>query len=293
MFSLERTNDSDPAPIIVSPIPVPDSSRVDRSRSESTGTVRFNVTACDRYFISLCVFGSFTLSVHFVNMSLFRKPTTPDDLNSNRFQPAPNVSGPLRTTPGDFGQYRTAPDNVGPTYLPGSIPKLAESDRNFANFTHHQCKQRKSKLSFIVLCLCRTHSPSAVGEQDGTIAATWSGAVLSALRRLLDTHVLEVDLAYPNGASVSRAYGEGTHFGALLIAPLYCNPFPFLPRCRTSPAPPADDTDDDLRRDRVRHVHHPDRVPVPDRAQRQSVPDGEAGPAARLDERPQTGKLAL
>ncbi|EAL41670.3 AGAP000957-PA [Anopheles gambiae str. PEST] len=56
-----------------------------------------------------------------------------------------------------------------------------------------------------------THSPSAVGEQDGTIAATWSGAVLSALRRLLDTHVLEVDLAYPNGASVSRAYGEGRH----------------------------------------------------------------------------------
>nr|XP_040241482.2 uncharacterized protein LOC120961641 [Anopheles coluzzii] len=144
-------------------------------------------------------------------MSLFRKPTTPDDFNSNRFQPAPNVSGPLRTTPGDFGQYRTAPDNVGPTYLPGSIPKLAESDRNFANFTHHQCKQRKSKLSFIVLCLCRTHSPSAVGEQDGTIAATWSGAVLSALRRLLDTHVLEVDLAYPNGASASRAYGEGRH----------------------------------------------------------------------------------
>uniref|UniRef100_A0A182TYH6 Protein osiris 23 n=1 Tax=Anopheles melas TaxID=34690 RepID=A0A182TYH6_9DIPT len=56
-----------------------------------------------------------------------------------------------------------------------------------------------------------THSPSAVGEQDGTIAATWSGAVLSALRRLLDTHVLEVDLAYPNGASASRAYGEGRH----------------------------------------------------------------------------------
>uniref|UniRef100_A0A182Y553 Uncharacterized protein n=1 Tax=Anopheles stephensi TaxID=30069 RepID=A0A182Y553_ANOST len=36
-------------------------------------------------------------------------------------------------------------------------------------------------------------------EQDGTVGSTWSDSVLSALKRLLDTHVLEVDLSLPNG----------------------------------------------------------------------------------------------
>uniref|UniRef100_A0A240PN92 Uncharacterized protein n=1 Tax=Anopheles epiroticus TaxID=199890 RepID=A0A240PN92_9DIPT len=48
------------------------------------------------------------------------------------------------------------------------------------------------------------YAPDAVGEQEGAVAGTWSNAVLNALRRLLDTHVLEIDLAYPEDASAQH-----------------------------------------------------------------------------------------
>ena len=95
MCSLERTKVSDPIPAVVIPIPTPvkweplvtselsgvvwshpESSGVVRNRSwsESTGAVRSNMLVI-RHFISL---GSFSLRVHFVYRSLFRRPT-PDN----------------------------------------------------------------------------------------------------------------------------------------------------------------------------------------------------------------------
>uniref|UniRef100_A0A182LT31 Uncharacterized protein n=1 Tax=Anopheles culicifacies TaxID=139723 RepID=A0A182LT31_9DIPT len=41
-----------------------------------------------------------------------------------------------------------------------------------------------------------TPEESKVSEHDGAVVSTWSNSVLNALRRLLDTHVLEVDLSH-------------------------------------------------------------------------------------------------
>lgn len=62
---------------------------------------------------------------------------------------------------------------------------------------------------------------------------------------------------------------------------------------RTSPAPAADDSDDDIRRGGVRLVRHPDGLPVSGGPQREGLPDGETGPASGLHQRTKTGKRAV
>ena len=139
MCSLERTQDSDPTPTIVSPMPTPakweplapPEFRVVRSRPESFGVVRSHSE-------------SSRVSLESTGIRLLRLQTTLDD--SERLRTTPGDSERLRANLHDSGRrLRATPGNSGRLQ---TIPNDFQTDRSrlriFDNSTHYQCARAKS-----------------------------------------------------------------------------------------------------------------------------------------------------
>lgn len=136
MCSLERTQDSDPNPAIVSQIPTAEKSEplvlpgvaVDRSRPKSPRVV-WGQSCRESAGVGLRNKGLQQILDYSGRLRGLAK--TPTD------------SRQLQMTPVDSRQFRMSPDNAGWIYLP-------ESDRSrlriFTNYTHHKSRSSTQKM---------------------------------------------------------------------------------------------------------------------------------------------------